>query len=210
MLFSFSARSTMYWTCSFVRIKWQLQLPPYKGANHFKDIHEAVSRAGLSISLISWNRLSRRTAKLTKWPARQVKSQINLGIHLVWSGSLWSVATHWVHSEDTDQTGRMPRLICVFAVRTYHFVCFVLLQLSPLFPCCPKSKSSFPTFPVVQNCLCAPVPLIFRPQFPCSPEINAFVPKTPAWAHHTSMTSGVKQFQLSARSCTGSQCDMIT
>ena len=33
--------------------------------------------------------------------------------------SLWrtirSSATYWVHSEDTDQTGRMPRLIWVFA-----------------------------------------------------------------------------------------------
>ena len=27
-------------------------------------------------------------------------------------------ATHWVHSEDSDQTGRMPRLIWVFAGRT--------------------------------------------------------------------------------------------
>ena len=28
---------------------------------------------------------------------------------------LWSLATHWVHSEDSYQTGRMPRLIWVFA-----------------------------------------------------------------------------------------------
>ena len=31
---------------------------------------------------------------------------------------LWSLATHWAHSEDSDQTGRMPRLIWVFAGRT--------------------------------------------------------------------------------------------
>ena len=43
----------------------------------------------------------------------------------VWSGSslsawrkLGSLATHWVHSKDSDQTGRMPRLIWVFAGRT--------------------------------------------------------------------------------------------
>ena len=82
---SFSARSTMYWTCSFVRTKWQLQLPPYKGANHFKGIHKAISPAGLSIPLIPWNRLSHRTAKTTKWPLRQVTPQINPGIHPVWS-----------------------------------------------------------------------------------------------------------------------------
>ena len=31
---------------------------------------------------------------------------------------LGSLATHWTHSEDTDQTGRMPRLIWVFTGRT--------------------------------------------------------------------------------------------
>ena len=56
---------------------------------------------------------------------RTEKTQISLGICPVWSGSslsawrkLGSLATHWVHSEDSDQTGRMPRLIWVFAGRT--------------------------------------------------------------------------------------------
>ena len=50
----------------------------------------------------------------------------------VWSESslsawrnLGSLATHWVHSEDSDQTGRMPRLIWVFAGCT-----LILLVLS--------------------------------------------------------------------------------
>ena len=50
----------------------------------------------------------------------------------VWSESLlsaWrklgSLATHWARSEDSDQTGRMPRLIWVFAGRT-----LILLVLS--------------------------------------------------------------------------------
>ena len=50
------------------------------------------------------------------------KTQISLGICLVWSESplsawrkLGSLATHWVHSKDSDQTGQMPRLIWVFA-----------------------------------------------------------------------------------------------
>ena len=34
------------------------------------------------------------------------------------------------HSEDSDQTGWMPRLIRVFAGCTNNFVCFVMLQLS--------------------------------------------------------------------------------
>ena len=63
---------------------------------------------------------------------RPVKTQISLGIRPVWSGSslsAWrnvgSLATYWAHSEDSDQTGRMPRLIWVFAGRT-----LILLVLS--------------------------------------------------------------------------------
>ena len=63
---------------------------------------------------------------------RPAKTQISLGIRPVWSESLlsaWrklgSLATHWVHSEDSDQTGRMPRLIWVFAGHT-----LILLILS--------------------------------------------------------------------------------
>ena len=43
--------------------------------------------------------------------------------------NLGSLATHWAHSEDSDQTGRMPRLIWVFAGRICHFVCFVVRRL---------------------------------------------------------------------------------
>ena len=53
------------------------------------------------------------------------KTPISLGIRPVWSESslcawrnLGSLATHWAHGEDSDQTGRMPRLIWVFAGRT--------------------------------------------------------------------------------------------
>ena len=34
-----------------------------------------------------------------------------------------------VDSEDSDQTGQMPRLIGVFAGHTYHFVGFVMRRL---------------------------------------------------------------------------------
>ena len=63
---------------------------------------------------------------------RPAKTQISLGIRPVWTESLlseWinlgSLATYWAHSEYSDQTGRMPRLIWVFAVRT-----LILLVLS--------------------------------------------------------------------------------
>ena len=74
--------------------------------------------------------------KPTKWHVRPAKTQISLDIRPVWSKSslsawrkLGSLATHWEQSEDSDQTGRMPRLIWVFAGRTCHFVGFVTMRL---------------------------------------------------------------------------------
>ena len=46
--------------------------------------------------------------------------------------NLGSLSTHWVHSEDSDQTGWMPRLIWVFTGRTGHFVGFVMRRLKCL------------------------------------------------------------------------------
>ena len=61
---------------------------------------------------------------------RPGKTQISLGIHPVWSDSLlspWrklgSFTTHWVHSKDSNQTGRMPRLICLLGA---HIILLVL------------------------------------------------------------------------------------
>ena len=62
---------------------------------------------------------------------RPAKTQISLGIHLVWSES--SLCAQWaakdprflhVDSEDSDQPGRMPRLIWVFAGRTVPLLVF--------------------------------------------------------------------------------------
>ena len=68
------------------------------------------------------NELSRLMTKPTKWHLRPAKTQISLGIRPVWSKSslsTWrkfgSFATLWAQSEDTDQTGQMPRLSLVFA-----------------------------------------------------------------------------------------------
>ena len=67
---------------------------------------------------------------------RSAKTKITLGIRPVWTESslsawrkLESLATHWTYSEDSDKTGRMPRLIWVFAGRTDHFVGFVTKRL---------------------------------------------------------------------------------
>ena len=58
------------------------------------------------------------------------------GLPSVWSESSLSawrkigyLATHWVHSKDTDQAGRITRLIWLFVVRMCYFVGFVMLRL---------------------------------------------------------------------------------
>ena len=79
--------------------------------------------------------MSRLMTKPTKWPVRPAKTQISLGTRPVWSESslsawrMGSLATHCAHSEGSDQTWRMPRLIWVFAGRTCHFVGFVMRRL---------------------------------------------------------------------------------
>ena len=83
--------------------------------------------------LIVWTAtIEPRHDKTNKVSVRPAKTQISLGIRPVWSESslsawrkLGSLATHWVQSEDCDQTGRIPRLIWVFAGRT-----LILLVLS--------------------------------------------------------------------------------
>ena len=87
------------------------------------------------ITFILWY-LSRLTSKPTKWHVRPAKTHVNLDIRPVWSESLlstWgkrrSLAVIRAHSEASDQTGRLPRLIWVFAGRKVHFIAFVMRRL---------------------------------------------------------------------------------
>ena len=73
------------------------------------------------------------------------KTQISLDIHQVWSEhslsarrSLRTLATFWAHIEVSDQTGRMPKLIWVFAGRTGISVGFVLPRLKCSFSTCRR------------------------------------------------------------------------
>ena len=75
--------------------------------------------------------------KTNKMTVRPAKTQISLGSHPVWSES--SLCAQWVAknpsflhapSKDSDQTGRMPRLIWGFAWSTCHFVGFVMRWLN--------------------------------------------------------------------------------
>ena len=108
--------------------------------------------------LLCWtsNKMSRLMTKPTKWHVRPAKTQVSLGIRPVWSESslsawrkLGSLATHWAHSEDSDQTGRMPRLIWVFAGRTA-----TLLVLSCRGSIMPLVVSRFAEFLLVPEVDC--------------------------------------------------------
>ena len=83
-------------------------------------------------------------------PRHDKTKTMSVRISPIWSESslsawrkLGSLATHWAHSEDCDQIGRMPRLIWVFAGRTCHFVGFVMRRLHCFCPFCDKTKSIF-------------------------------------------------------------------
>ena len=85
----------------------------------------------LFLLYIDWQYMSCDTTKPTKWMCAQWR------LRSAWAStqsdqsslSTWrnhgSLATHWAHSEDSDQTGRMPKLILVFAGHT-----LILLVLS--------------------------------------------------------------------------------
>ena len=90
-----------------------------------------------------------RHDKSNKMSVRPAKTQISLGIRPVWSESsmsarrkLGSLATHKAHSEDCDQTGRMPRLIWVFAGRT--LIVLVLSCRGSFLYCTVRCSSSAP------------------------------------------------------------------
>ena len=123
-------------TCqSFAWFVWQvLQLTTTYTVNAFNGtIFLIIQLLRLCSTGMEWSHLSRATCDKTNNVAvHPAKTQISLGIRPVWSESslstwrkLGSLATHWVHSEDSNQTGRIPRLIWVFAGRT-----LILLVLS--------------------------------------------------------------------------------
>ena len=98
--------------------------------NLMSTVHQAPI---ISLTWLTWEKLYEpRYVKIIKVTVRPAKPHISLGIHPVWSES--SPCAQWVakdprflhaDSGDSDQTGRMSRLIGVFAGRT-----LILLVLS--------------------------------------------------------------------------------
>ena len=69
--------------------------------------------------------LNHLITKLAKWHVRPAKTQISLGIRLVWSESLLSA---W-RKLGSLGTHIMPKLIWIFLWRICHFVGFVMRWL---------------------------------------------------------------------------------
>ena len=86
-----------------------------------------------------------------KWHVRPEKTRISLGIRPDWSvfavrmKKLGSLATHWAQSEDSDQTGRMPRLIWGFAGRTSF--CWFCHEAAQIISACNPSGTITVTNP---------------------------------------------------------------
>ena len=85
---------------------------------------------------VSYN-LSHCMTKPTKWPVYPAKTWISLGIRPVWSESsltawrnLGPLTTNKAHSEGSNLTGQMLRLIWVLAGHISQLVGFVMLLLN--------------------------------------------------------------------------------
>ena len=126
----------------YVLISVKIQKDPFSqetiiATEFLKVVSQDKDQGSVQILPIIWIQTNEpRHDKTNKVTVRPAKPQISLGIRPVWlvaSLSAWrkleSLATHWAHSEDPDQTERMPRLIWVFAGRTCHFVGFVMRWL---------------------------------------------------------------------------------
>ena len=101
-------------------IQHQEEGPTIEKLQHFTH-RQTNSQATISILSLSGlttmqnkTKRNRLMTKPTKWHVRPAKTQISLGIRPVWSES--SLCAQWMTTK-TDQTGRMPRLIWVFAGR---------------------------------------------------------------------------------------------
>ena len=121
------------------KAKWTtLHVCYLQGKDDFFEILEQVRKWtmfclwGFSQFEKLWPLIINCATSWQNWHVRLAKTQISLGIRQVWSES--SLCAQWVakdpsflhvDSEDSDQTGRMPRLIWVFAGCTCHFVGFV-------------------------------------------------------------------------------------
>ena len=122
---SLSSRMYVFWICWIRSSLLLLYFTDWNPIPHFL--------AHVTSLPMSFEQAHDKTYKMACAP---MKTQIRLGIRSVLSES--SLCAQWIakdpsflhaNSEDSDQTGRMPRLILVFAGRTCHFEGFVMRWL---------------------------------------------------------------------------------
>ena len=126
-----------------ILVDWKMSKENYRNLYRYEEMACFWSSMFFDKSWLSyWSAQQPKSKFRTKWATsyktnkmtvRPAKTQISLGISPDWSESL--LCTHWVakdpsslyaDSEDSDQTGRMPRLIWVFAGHLCHFIGFVM------------------------------------------------------------------------------------
>ena len=134
-------------TFSYTRIKLIVQSFFLKKKAWFGRLKlgcsNAIEEFNTQLLLFSWS--SKKQKWATSWQNQQNGLCAQRRLRSAWASaqsdfesslSAWrmlgSLATHWVHSEDSDQTGQTPRLIWVFAGRPCHFVgfCHEMAQIS--------------------------------------------------------------------------------
>ena len=103
------------------------------------------------------------TNKVTIWPVRPAKTQISLGICLVWSlftVHMKKLCANWAHSKDSDKTGPICRLIWVFVGRIFHSVSIWATSWENLFMPYANNKGSDQPMHLCSQHLCYLLPVI--------------------------------------------------
>ena len=129
----FYLRSSVWWSAVVISVQI---LSSLKKLSHCSLMMTSCRTKVRTLYTFYFRYLSRCMTKQTIWPVRPAKTQVSLGIHPVWSE--FSLCSQWVakdlkflhvDSEDSDQTGRIPRLVWVFAGCTGNTVGFVMRRL---------------------------------------------------------------------------------
>ena len=121
---------------SFTNFVWNLLKPIFSLSHYYYILSPKTSPDGVVEKIIA-DYMWAATWQSQQSDCAPAKTQNSLGIRPVWSESSLSawrkhgpLATHEAHSEDSDQTGRMSRLIWVFSGRTFTLLVFVMSRLS--------------------------------------------------------------------------------
>ena len=119
--------------------------------------------------------MSHLMTKPTKW-VRPAKAQISLGIRHAWSEPLlsaWrnpgSLATNWAHIEDSDQTGRMPRLIWAsLGAHSFCWFCHVVAHTTSIcFLAVRRYACVIMHFPAIMRYACVIMHFLAIKQYAC-------------------------------------------